>query len=103
MIGPLNLYEPSAINFNLPVARESVHLSPSEFPATEYRLLTPAQRRWYLNWLFGECCEWPPWLAFVFLYLGGLERRALVDEKSISAVFGRVLHLRDYYDRYKVC
>lgn len=93
-----------AIEFSLPVAREMYQ--PRAFDELHYwptyRGLTPGQRRYFLDWVRSECSYWPHELGYVFLYFYGLERRALIDGSDIEAVFGQVLHLRDYYERFAV-
>lgn len=96
--------DPCALDISLPIASTPYRPSrPTELPYwPTYSGLTPGQRRYYLDWLRNECTEWPHELGYVFLYFYGLERRALVDGRDAAAIFGQVLHLRDYYDRFAV-
>ena len=62
-----------------------------------YFELTAEQRRAYLNWLSAGRLEVPPGVGYAFLFLYGLERRALASPPSsaeLLTIFDEVLRLR---------
>jgi tellurite resistance protein len=63
----------------------------------KYRELTPAQRRYYLDWLASGRATAPHELGYAFLFVYNLERRALVDGKDIADVAAEVRRLRRVY------
>lgn len=71
--------DPCLINTDLDIASGT---SPSESVAAfhpGYGKMTPGQRGAYLSWLSGERSDPSASIAYVFLFLYGLERRLLVD------------------------
>jgi uncharacterized tellurite resistance protein B-like protein len=90
--------EPAAIDVALPVARVAVHSGARELGYwPQYTSLTAEQRRTYLQWLASGRRKAPPELGYTFLFIYGLERRALVESSDQAAVFDEVLRLRGMY------
>ncbi|HZN69910.1 MAG TPA: TerB N-terminal domain-containing protein [Tepidisphaeraceae bacterium] len=91
--------EPAAIDLALPVGRATFHSAQRELDYwPQYAALTPAQRRNYLEWLAGGRREVPPELGYAFLFVYGLERRALLEGADPGEVFDEVLRLRMLYE-----
>jgi TerB N-terminal domain len=90
--------EPASIDVRLPVS-EHEHVSTVRelgyWP--RYDGLTPGQRRSYLQWIAQGRASIPPELGYTFLFLYGLERRALVEQADQQEIFQEVIRLRKLY------
>lgn len=90
-------FDPSLIEFGLPVARPGLlpGQDPTDWPS--YRLFNSAQRAFYLDWLAGgrrqPRCPQP----YISLYAQGLERRVLVDNLDHQAIARELMGLSDSY------
>lgn len=83
MVDP-TIQEPSLLNPVEPVAASSSDMEPlGDYPM--YQLLTPEQRRGYIDFLAGDRASTDD-IGFVFLYLYGLERRLIIDGKKPGEV-----------------
>jgi tellurite resistance protein len=92
--------EPAAVDLRQPVVA-------SAFPGADPQLgywprydeFSADQRGVYLQWLARGRTSAPPQLGHMFVFLYGLERRALVDGQDVKLIFKEVLRLRDIYAR----
>lgn len=92
------IVEPAAIDVSLPIARQGYAPTSRELPYwPKYSALTPAQRRNYLEWLAGGRHAPPAELGYTFLFIYGLERRALEEHTDQKVVFDEVMRLREMY------
>lgn len=90
--------EPAAVDLSLTVARQRYEPTQRELMYwPRYQPLTPGQRRIYLEWIAGGRNTMPPELGYTFLYMYGLERRALVEQTDQKVVFDEIVRLRDLY------
>lgn len=90
--------EPAAINLKLPIANNAQMPESRELPYwPRYDQLTPNQRRVYLNWLSHRRSFAPPELGYTFLFIYGLERRALLERQDVKLIFKELLRLRNLY------
>ena len=90
--------EPAAIDMRLPVAEREYAPTNRELNYwPRFDSLTAGQRRYYLNWLSKRRTSIPIELGYTFLFIYGLERRALVDQSDHEVIFREVLHLRSLY------
>ena len=90
--------EPAAIDLALNVARHAQVSAGRELPYwPQYDGLTSGQRRYYLEWMASGRRRMPSELGYVFLFIYGLERRALADEVDQQLVFDEILRLRRVY------
>lgn len=90
-------FDPSVIEFGLPV--NSTGSLPGQIPpdVPTYRLLNSSQRSLYLDWLSrGRRTPAIP-QPYVTLYVYGLERRALVDGQDYQAVAVELIDLMKSY------
>ncbi len=90
--------EPAAIDLALPTlasAHKPVERELSYWPT--YTGLTPGQRRLYLEWLVEGRRVVPVELGYTFLFIYGLERRALLDCADQKLIFDEVMRLRQLY------
>lgn len=64
-----------------------------------YARLTSQQRRTYVEWLAGGRSVVPPSVGYVFLFMYGLERRALTENSAadVSLIFDEIVRLRSLY------
>lgn len=96
-IGPSE--EPAAIDSSLPLAPAASHSGQRELGYwPTYTELTPTQRRIYLEWLATHRRQIPPELGYVFLFIYGLERRALLEYADHGEIFDETLRLRAVYN-----
>ncbi len=90
--------EPAAVDLRLPVAAAATPLSDQGLEYwPRYDQITPEQRRIYLNWLASSRRSIPPEVGYAFLFIYGLERRALIEKKDQAAIFDEVVRLRTMY------
>lgn len=90
--------EPAAVDLALPVGPRGWHSGQRELGYwPRYDELTPGQRRNYLEWLASGRAFVPPELGCFFLFMYGMERRALIDRADHALIFDEVLRLRDLY------
>ena len=90
--------EPAAIDFALDIARRPQIPGLGELPYwPRYDGLSPGQRRQYVEWLAAGRQTMPPELGYLFLFIYGLERRALSDEADQKIVFDETMRLRNVY------
>jgi tellurite resistance protein len=93
-------HEPAAVDLQLPIGSNPQTPAARELPYwPQYAQLTPDQRRIYLNWLASGRRSVPPELGYTFLYIYGLERRALLDRQDVKTIFKEILRLRQVYAR----
>lgn len=91
--------EPAAIDVARPVSRTPSHSGSRELGYwPNYAGLTPEQRRVYIEWLARGRRQLPPELGYTFLFIYGLERRALLEGMDHALVFDELLRLRAMYD-----
>lgn len=94
------LAEPAAMDGSLPVAGSEEPVADRELGYwPRYGSLEPSQRRLYLQWLASGRTSMPAELGYVFLFIYGLERRALLDRLDAKLVFDEILSLRALYWR----
>lgn len=75
--------EASLIDATLKTQRVSYHYEDSSLGYwPEYSSLSPESRGAYLSWLASDRCDASCPVGYVFIYLYGLERRALVDSRD---------------------
>ncbi len=98
---PPSIAEPAAVDLALSIAsRSSTVVDDPPLPYwPKYQQLTPSQRRLYLDWLARGRRDIPTQVGYLFLFLYGLERRALLERRDIKLVFKEVLRLRQVYER----
>lgn len=90
--------EPAAIDLRLAVAGQaSIPANPELGYWCRYDQLTSQQRKIYLDWLASSRRQVPFELGYAFLFIYGLERRALVEHADVLAIFQEVLRLRGLY------
>jgi hypothetical protein len=90
--------EPAAIDVRFPVSdREHVSTGRELGYWPRYDGLTTGQRRSYLQWLAQGRASIPTELGYAFLFIYGLERRALVDRADQQDIFREVVRLRQLY------
>lgn len=97
--------EASLIDATLKTQRVSYHYEDSSMGYwPEYSSLSPESRGAYLSWLASDRCDASCPVGYVFIYLYGLERRALVDsrDENISdaefrSLFSEVERLRSVF------
>lgn len=92
--------EPSAIDLSASVSPPGQKDFDHDFGYwPSYTRLTSPQRRTYVEWLAGGRSTVPPSVGYVFLFIYGLERRALAENATddISLIFDEVVRLRSLY------
>ena len=90
--------EPAAVDIALRVDKRAYIPTSRELPYwPRYDQITPGQRGIYLEWLAEGRTRLPPELGYTFLFIYGLERRALVDERDIDLVFDEIVRIREMY------
>jgi tellurite resistance protein len=90
--------EPAAIDVALPVAPLAYQPQGRELGYwPRYDQLTPGQRRIFLDWVGSGRTVPPPELGYTFLFIYGLERRALIEQTDRRLVFDEVFRLRYMY------
>lgn len=91
--------EPAAITPGGPVAASPYRASGQReldyWP--RYNDLSAGQRRYYLDWLAAGRSTPPHELGYTFLFIYGLERRALLEQCDIPSVFDEVIRLKAMY------
>lgn len=96
-LGPSD--EPTAIRLDL--AASAKPYIPTEerelWYWPRYDELTEGQRRYYLDWIASGRVNVPVELGYTFLFLYGLERRALVERQDIPLIIDEVLRLKSLY------
>jgi uncharacterized tellurite resistance protein B-like protein len=91
--------EPSCIDLSLdaePTGRDAED-GPSVYPT--YAGLSPNQRAVYLAWLANDRTGALEHVGYAFLYLCGLERRALLERTDQDAIVKEAVRLREEYGR----
>lgn len=89
--------EASCINVRLAVGRPVAEARGSLGYWPQYSRITPDQRANYLSWLSGGRKADLDDIGYAFIYLYGLERRALVDNEDIDAVLTQANRLMFSY------
>ena len=91
--------EPAAIDPRLAVAANACPASAAVglpyWP--RFAGLTSAQRRYYLSWLAQRQTSFPVEMGYAFLFIYGLERRALIDKADQDVIFREITRLRKLY------
>jgi len=90
-------YEPSLIEFGLPVTRPGIQ--PGQEPAdwASYRAFNPTQRACYLQWIASDRRQPDIPRPYVNLYLQGLERRIVRDGQDHQAIAVELIGLLSTY------
>ncbi|MGL1890672.1 MAG: TerB N-terminal domain-containing protein [Spirochaetaceae bacterium] len=98
--------EPSLIDPDLTVNFNNPNISGSGMGYwPTYSLISPESRAAYLNWLRGSRDNTEDYIGFVFLYLYGLERRLLLDNRKnklepqeLQDIYTELYRLKDIYN-----
>ena len=91
--------EPAAIDVRLPISGDESNSGAGELGYwPRYDGLSPGQRRSYLSWIAQRRMSMPSELGYVFLFIYGLERRALADQADQEGIFREVVRLRQIYN-----
>ena len=94
--------EPAAIDLALKIASQAYHPTERELGYwPRYDTLSAGQRRNYLAWLVSGRDHIAAELGYTFLFIYGLERRALMEQTDRRLVFDEVLRLRSLYFQHE--
>jgi hypothetical protein len=89
--------EVSCIDPSLPIGRPTGEPSGSLGYFPEYSRLSPVQRVLYLQWLARGRTGPLPEIGYALLFLYGLERRLLLEERDRTSIIKEVIRLRRTY------
>lgn len=91
-----DLYEPSAIDMNLPVSSSFANLHVGYFPS--YRGLSDTGRGEFLTWL-QDIRQTPNQIGYAFIYFYALERH--LETGDFDGAFWEIMELSKYHEQVK--